>query len=188
MSESDVPVDSYLPPGEMLFSAAAVQEAIHGQAVRLRALLSARNPLVLVLMQGALYYAAWLTLALEMPLELDYIHASRYGDNRQGSQLRWIRRPPERIAGRSVLLIDDIFDEGATLRAAREACVSAGASDVVTAVLARKRRPGIVGPLPDSIALEVPNRFVVGCGLDCGGRWRNLGSIYALPDTWEAGH
>lgn len=178
--------ESRVPPGELLFDAAAVQAAIAAQARSLRPALAGRNPLVLVLMQGALYYAAWLTLALELPLELDYIHASRYRDGREGGGLHWIRRPPAAVSGRTVLLLDDIFDEGDTLAAARAACSEAGARETIAAVMARKRREHSAAEPPDSVALEVPDRFVVGCGLDCGGRWRNLSGIYALHDEKDS--
>ncbi|MGH8427052.1 MAG: hypoxanthine-guanine phosphoribosyltransferase [Gammaproteobacteria bacterium] len=173
---------SYLPPGELLFDAAAVQDAVFRQAAELRPQLERENPVVLVLMQGALYYAAWLTLALAIPLELDYAHASRYGDRRKGGELVWQRCPGANLAGRSVLVVDDIFDEGKTLAAVREACTQAGARELRTAVLARKLHDRVRGPLPESAALEVPDRFIVGCGLDYCGRWRNLPALYALTD------
>ncbi len=173
---------AFVPPGIELFSEEAVHRAIESQARDLAARLAGRNPLVLVLMQGALYYAAWLTLALGQPLEIDYIHATRYGDARRGRTLRWIRPPPGSVAGRTVLLVDDIFDEGVTLAEARAACLEAGASEVLSAVLARKRHARAVAPVPDSVALEVPDGFVVGCGLDDAGRWRNLPGIYLIEE------
>ncbi len=172
----------YAPPGVELFSADAVHEAVETQARALEPRLAGRNPLVLVLMQGAMYYAAWLTLALKQPLEIDYIHATRYGKERNGRILQWVRPPPASVAGRTVLLVDDIFDEGVTLAEARAACLDAGAAEVVVAVLARKRRPGVHVDPPDSVALEVPDGFVVGCGLDDAGRWRNLPGIYMLTE------
>ena len=173
------------PPGRQIFDALAVQEAIRTQARDLAPRLAGRNPLVLVLMQGALYYAAWLTVALGQPLELDYIHATRYGSRREGDELHWIRPPPPAVQGRKVLLLDDIFDEGLTLNEAAEACRRGGAESVVTAVLALKCHDRARGPRPDSVALEVPDAFVVGCGLDDNGRWRNLGGIYTIEE--EAG-
>lgn len=172
----------YEPPGVPLYDADAVQAAIEAQARALAPRLAGHNPLVLVLMQGALYYAAWLTLALKQPLEIDYIHATRYGAGRRGGKLSWIRPPPPATAGRMVLLVDDIFDEGVTLDAARAACLEAGATEVVSAVLALKRHAGANARTPDSVALEVPDGFVVGCGLDAGGRWRNLPGIYMLTE------
>jgi len=173
---------SYHPPGIELYDAGAVQAAIEVQARTLAPRLAGRNPLVLVLMQGAMYYAAWLTLALRQPLEIDYIHATRYGDGRNGKALQWVRPPPASVAGRTVLLVDDIFDEGVTLAEARTACLDAGATDVMLAVLVRKRRPQMHLDQPLSVALEVPDGFVVGCGLDDGGRWRNLPGLYRLTE------
>ncbi len=177
------PESPFSPPGRQLFSAEAVQEAIRVQARELAPRLAGRNPLVLVLMQGALYYAAWLTLALAQPLEIDYLHATRYGSRRKGEKLHWIRPPPPTVQGRHVLLIDDIFDEGVTLHEAAEACRRGGAESVLTAVLALKRhdRASAV-TLPDSVALQVPDEFVVGCGLDDNGRWRNLAGIYTIEE------
>jgi len=172
----------YSPPGVELFSADAVQEAVKAQARALEPRLAGRNPLVLVLMQGAMYYAAWLTLALKQPLEIDYIHATRYGRGRNGRKLQWVRPPQASVAGRMVLLVDDILDEGVTLAEARAACLDAGAAEVVVAVLARKRRPRVHVDPPDSAALEVPDGFVVGCGLDDAGRWRNLPAIYMIEE------
>ncbi len=173
---------AYVPPGELIHDAETVRSAIARQADALRPQLEGENPLVLVLMQGALYYAAWLTLALAIPLELDYVHVSRYRDQKTGGELVWQRAPGASIAGRSVLVVDDIFDEGATLAAVRVACIEAGARELHTAVMTRKLHDRAQAPLPESIALDVPDRFVVGCGLDYAGCWRNLPAIYALDD------
>lgn len=172
----------FMPPGRLVADPAEVREAVAAQARELGPRIAGRFPLVLVLMQGALYYAAWLTVALEQPLEMDYIHATRYGGSRQGEELYWLRPPPPAVAGRTVLLLDDIFDEGMTLEAAAAACRAAGAKRVITAVLARKCHDRVCAPAPDSVALEVPDAFVVGCGLDDDGRWRNLAGIYALDE------
>lgn len=170
----------YAPCATELFSPGDVQAAIEVQARNLAPRLAGRNPLVLVLMQGALYYAAWLTMALRLPLEMDYIHATRYGEKRNGETLHWIRPPPPEVAGRTVLLVDDIFDEGVTLAAAKTACLEAGAVETILAVLVRKRHDRALAAPPDSVALEVPDGFVVGCGLDDAGRWRNLEAIYLI--------
>ncbi len=173
--------DNFAPAGELIHDAPAVQRAVARQADALRPALAGKNPLVLALMQGALYYAAWLTVALAIPLELDYVHVGRYGAGREGGKLVWQRTPGAEVAGRCVLVVDDIFDEGRTLSAVREACAEAGARELYTAVLVRKRHDRAAGARPpDSAALEVPDRFIVGCGLDAAGRWRNLPALYAL--------
>jgi len=180
MSMSAADTETQVPPGELIHSADVVQAAIVRQADVLRPVLREEYPLVLVLMQGALYYAAWLTLALAIPLELDYVHVSRYADRREGRGLVWQRPPSADIAGRNVLIVDDIFDEGETLAAVREACKRAGARRLHTAVMTRKRHDRVRAAAPDSVALDVPDRFIVGCGLDDAGRWRNLPALYAL--------
>lgn len=172
----------YLPPGDLIHSPGAVRSAIARQARELRPLLRDDFPVALILMQGAIYYAAWLTLALEIPLELDYVHVSRYADRRHARELVWQRLPSADLDGRSVLVLDDIFDEGATLAAVREACLRAGARKLCTAVMTRKRHARARAAPPDSVALEVPDRFIVGCGLDDAGRWRNLRALYAVDD------
>ena len=174
--------EAFSPPGRLVHDARAVRDPSRAQADELTPRLAGRNPLVLVLMQGALYYAAWLTVALAQPLEIDYIHATRYGARREGEMLHWIRPPPAAVQGRQVLLLDDIFDEGVTLHEAAGACRRGGAESVVTAVLALKRHDRARMPPPDSVALEVPDAFVVGCGLDDNGRWRNLAGIYTIEE------
>lgn len=180
MSMLETDVERYAPPGELIHSVDAVQTAIARQADALRPILRDEYPLVLVLMQGALYYATWLTLSLAIPLELDYVHVSRYADRREGRELVWQRAPSADIAGRNILIVDDIFDEGETLAAVREACKWSDAHRLHTAVMTRKRHDRARAEAPDSVALEVPDRFIVGCGLDDAGRWRNLPALYAL--------
>lgn len=177
-----VPASGPARLGELLVDAGAVQAAVRREADALRPRLAGRNALALAVMQGGMYYAVWLTLALAIPLEIDYVHLGRYGDGRRGGELRWLRRPQAALAGRTVLVIDDIFDEGATLEAIRAACREQGAREVIVAVLALKRHERAAGVRPDSVALEVPDRFVVGCGLDFAGRWRNLPAIYAVAE------
>lgn len=173
---------AYHPPGELLFDADAVQAAVLRQASLLRERLRDANPLILTVMQGGVYYAVWLTLALAIPLELDYVHVSRYRQAQRGGRLEWIRRPQISLLGRKVVVVDDVFDEGATLLAVREACIEAGVQEVLTTVLVRKQRSVQETVIPDLyVALEAPDRFIVGCGLDYADRWRNLPGLYALP-------
>ena len=94
----------------------------------------------------------------------------------------WLEQPHADIAGRTIIVIDDIFDEGTTLRAVAEHCRQGGAAQVFTAVMLvkdRQRNPDI--PLPDYVTgLTVPDRYVFGCGMDLYGRWRHLTAVYAL--------
>lgn len=174
--------NEYVPPGRLIYDPEAVRQAVQRQAHALAPKLKGKNPIVLVVMCGALYYAAWLTSELSQPMEIDYVHLSRYGANRTGGTVHWERRPPpERIKGRTVLILDEIYDEGITLTQVRDYCIGSGAIEVLSAVLTKKRiarQSGLIAP--DFVALEVPDAFIVGCGLDDAGWWRNLPALYAL--------
>lgn len=142
----------------------------------------AERPLFLTLMQGGLFFAAQLGLASATDFQFDYIHATRYrGVN--GGELKWLRRPEAALAGRDVLLADDILDEGHTLLAIRAYCRGEGASSVRIAVLTEKRHDRRAsGIAADYIGLSVPDRYVFGYGMDWHGHGRNLPAIYALAE------
>ncbi len=138
------------------------------------------RPVFLTVMNGGLFFAAELALNLHTDFEFDYVHASRYHGT-AGADLNWVKRPEVDLAGRHVLLVDDILDEGPTLLAIRDYCRDQGAASVRIAVLADKqhdrRAPGIVA---DYACLALPDRYVFGFGMDWNGHGRNLPAIYAL--------
>jgi hypoxanthine phosphoribosyltransferase len=114
-------------------------------------------------------------------VEIDYIHVSRYQGATRGSNLQWIKLPSLSLEGRTVLIIDDILDEGLTLQAIVEHCFEKGAREVRTAVLVEKQlssRPGLARA--DFTGLLVPNRYVFGYGMDYQGQLRNVPGIYAV--------
>src|SRR3569833_768305 len=118
---------------------------------------------------------------LLFPLQIDYLHATRYQDTTQGGDLNWIVRPRHSLEDRVVLLIDDILDEGVTLAAVCDGCRTAGAREVYTAVLLVKVHDRKNGLKASFTGLEVEDRYVFGCGMDYKGYWRNLPGIYAIP-------
>ncbi|PJK10763.1 hypoxanthine-guanine phosphoribosyltransferase [Lysobacteraceae bacterium NML120232] len=146
----------------------------------------AHAPLFLTVMNGALPFAGALALALGargLDLQLDYLHATRYRGDTRGQDLHWLRQPTVSLAGRRVLLVDDILDEGQTLLEVKRWCEAQGAQDVRIAVLAVKRHDRCVpGIQADYIGLEVPDRYVFGYGMDYHEQGRNLPAIYALND------
>jgi hypoxanthine phosphoribosyltransferase len=107
----------------------------------------------------------------------------RYGRETKGGELVWIAGPQESVTGRTVLLLDDILDEGETLLAIRSRLFELGASAVLLAAFAVKIRREPPKILADFTGIRVPDRFVFGFGMDVGGRWRNLPSIRALAET-----
>ncbi len=171
---------------ECLFDAAAVERAVDQLAVRLTLRLHDAHPIVMCVMNGGMILTAELLLRLQFPLEVSYVHATRYRDATQGAVLEWRAAPAADVTGRTVLLVDDVLDEGHTLAAVDARLRESGAADVVTAVLVDKQ---IGRPRPvrvDDAALQCPDRFLFGHGMDYRGHWRNVAGIYALPAGWSA--
>ena len=140
------------------------------------------NPLIYTVMNGGLIVAGRLISRLDFPLELAYLHATRYGHAMTGTLLDWRVRPTEALSGRTVLIIDDVLDEGHTLDAICQNMREAGAAEVLTAVLVHKvhERKAVPGMRADFTGLDAPDRFLFGCGMDYKGYWRNAPGIYAV--------
>jgi len=170
---------------ECLFDRAAIDSLMDAQASQLNIRYAQIRPLVLCVMTGALVYAGQLLPRLNFALDLDYVHASRYGDARTGGVLDWIVRPRYDVRGREILLLDDILDEGVTLNEIRMWLLAAGAARVEIAVLTHKEKPVPQPCIPDYPALMTPDRYVYGFGLDVAGLWRNANGIFVATDTAE---
>lgn len=169
-----------LDSADLICSADEVAAAVRRMAADISAVLAEANPLVLSVMGGAVVFTGNLLPQLAFPLDFDYIHVTRYGDETSGGELRWIAAPHEAMAGRTVLVLDDILDEGITLAAIRTRMLDSGAAACYTAVFADK---DIGKPKPieaDFVGLALPNRYVFGFGMDVHGAWRNLPAIYAI--------
>ena len=173
---------AFLEDSDPIASGEEVQAAIRRIAAEVHGRLSGSYPLVLVVMGGAVVFAGQLLPLLRFPLDLDYIHASRYGAATRGGGIDWRVPPPEGVGGRTVLVVDDILDGGETLRAIRDRLMELRAERVLSAVLVEKE---LTRPKPiaaDFVGLRIPDRFVFGCGMDAKGYWRNLPEIRALRE------
>lgn len=167
---------------ECLCDAAEVKAAYQRMAQAISAELADTNPLCLCIVTGGIIPTGHLLSQLDFPLQLDYIHATRYRNTTQGTELDWRCYPKTPLGGRHVLLIDDILDEGLTLRAVSDYCLAEGAAKVHTAVLVDKQNARHTDGLAqaDFTGLHIPHRYVFGCGLDYKGYWRNADGIYAV--------
>jgi len=179
MSTAQSPV-SLLESAEIIYGEAQVAAVVKRLAGEISQALSETEPLVLCVMGGAVVFAGWLLPMLHFPLEFDYVQASRYHHGTNGRHLLWKVVPGENVRGRTVLLLDDILDEGHTLAAVREKCLQAGAERVLIAVLTEKDTEQAKPTRADFVGLTLPNRYVFGCGMDIYGWWRNLPAIYAV--------
>lgn len=169
-----------LRDARLLFDAPTLEAEITRMGQAIDAELHGEPAVMLTVMNGALVFAAQLALAVRTDLQFDYVHATRYHGNRPG-ELRWLRKPQADLRGRHVLLVDDILDEGHTLRAVRDACRELGAKRVMVATLCSKRHDRrIDGITADFNGVDVPDRYVFGYGMDYHEQGRNLPGIYAL--------
>lgn len=159
-----------------------IATAIAAVAERISADLRSELPLLLCVMRGGVVFTGQLLPKLRFPLDFDYVHATRYGDATQGGALDWRVLPAQSLAGRHVLLVDDILDVGTTLEAIRTHCLENGAASVRSAVLVEKQhdRKAVASLKADYAALSVPDRYVFGYGMDYRGYWRNAPGIYAV--------
>ncbi|KAB7768139.1 hypoxanthine-guanine phosphoribosyltransferase [Xanthomonas sp. LMG 12461] len=183
---STLTIAQALAQADLLVDRTRIDQAIAQMADAIAADYLGETPVYLTIMHGALPFAGQLALELGsrgQDLQLDYLHATRYRGETVGGELVWKHRPATALYGRRVLLLDDILDEGLTLKAVREWCLEQGATDVRIAALTVKRHDRCVpGVSADYVGVEVPDRYVFGFGMDVNEALRNLPAIYAMKE------
>ncbi len=165
---------------DCLFDKVDVLEAISALAKIISHNLADSNPVVLGIMNGGLIPMGLLITELDFPLQIDYLHATRYRDKTNGSQLQWLASPKIELRDRTVLLVDDIHDEGITLDKIKTFCLNSGVKNVYSAVLVNKIHHRKNNTSADFVALEIPDRYVFGFGMDYKGMLRNAPGIFAV--------
>jgi len=172
-----------LAEADLLVSKAECDAATVRVASEIKQKLGKEIPLVLAVMGGATVFTGQLLPLLDFPLEFDYVHVSRYGDKLSGGKLNWKVEPKESVQGRTVLVIDDILDEGETMAAICARVLSLGATACYSAVFCEKLINKPKPAKPDFLGVTVPDRYVFGYGMDAAGLWRNLPAVYALKGS-----
>ena len=181
MNTSTPSLSAALADAELLFDRNALESVIADMGRRIDAALDGERAVFLTVMNGALVFAGHLALAIRTDLEFDYVHATRYRGATSGSELHWLREPAADMQGRTVLLVDDILDEGHTLKAVRDDCLARGARRVLIVSLCTKDHDRLVeGVAADFNGVQLPDRYVFGFGMDYYEQGRNLPGIYAL--------
>ncbi len=164
---------------DRLYAPDAVEAALDRMAHEIGQRLANADPLLVCIMTGGVVPFGKLLPRLQFPLEIDYVHATRYGEKLRGGELDWRVGPTEEARGRTVLLVDDILDEGDTLAAIEARYRADGARDVHKAVLVVKNRARARNISVDFSGLDVPDRYIFGYGMDYKGYLRNAPGIYA---------
>lgn len=175
-------IQEVLNKATCLYTKQEIETALDSMASEIEAKLQNCNPILLCVMVGGLIPAGNLLPRLDFPLEVDYIHATRYGDATQGGELRWLVTPTLSLKDRVVLVIDDILDGGLTLSAIMNYCRQQGTKEVYSAVLLDKHQTRLPGGLPraDFTGITMENGFVFGYGMDYKGYLRNASGIYVV--------
>jgi hypoxanthine phosphoribosyltransferase len=171
-----------LVAAERLYDRAQIEIALDLMATEIERDFEGRNPVVLSVMNGGLIVTGHLLTRLSFPLQLDYIHVTRYRGRTRGGEIHWHKEPVIPLRDRTVLIIDDILDEGHTLAEILAYCRGRGAAQVAAVVLVDKRHRRKVAAA-DVAGLTVDDRYVFGFGMDYKGYLRNLPAIYAAVDT-----
>ncbi|MFM1896338.1 MAG: hypothetical protein RLZZ385_1412 [Pseudomonadota bacterium] len=171
-----------------LYDNRQMQAVLDDMAQRISQQLVHANPLVLCVMNGGLITTAGLLSRLDFPLQLDYIHATRYRDQTRGAELQWKALPGSSLRDRVVLVVDDILDEGVTLARILQWCGEQQARQTFSAVLVDKQHDRRQVELQaDFTGLQVPDHYLFGFGMDYKGFLRNAPGIFAVhPDDLDA--
>ena len=153
---------------------------LDGLAEGITADLKDKNPIILCVMTGGIIPVGHLATRLTFPLQLDYIHATRYRGETSGGELHWIQEPSISLQDRNVLIVDDIFDEGITLLEIAKYCKEKGADKIRSAVLVNKLHDRKINYKPDYVGLNIEDRYLFGFGMDYKNYLRNVNAIHAV--------
>ena len=143
-----------------------------------------KNPLLLSILKGSFMFLADLLRELAFPLEIDFITVSSYGAGTETSgNIRLVHEPRCPLEGRHVLVIEDIIDSGLTTSFIRDYAKKQKVASVkLCALLDKPERRQVHVPI-DYLGVKVTNKFLVGYGLDCAEKYRNLPEVFVLEES-----
>ena len=169
---------------EQLHGPDDINAALDRMAAEITRELGDSRPVVLCVLTGGIIPTGHLLTRLAFPLETDYLHATRYRGRTSGDAVEWVSEPGISLQGRTVLVVDDILDEGHTLADVLRFCKESGVASIYSAVLVEKQHDRRNDELhADFTGLHVDDRYVFGFGMDYKGYLRNLNGIFALGDN-----
>jgi len=168
-------------PGKVLLDERKIAARLDGLAEEINDTYGGMPVVIVGVLDGCLIFLADLVRRFEMPLELSLVRVRTYFEAAAPQKSPAIDSAQiGEVAGRHVLVVDDIYDTGATLAALKSAITAAGAGSVRLCALMEKKRKHEHEVHLDFCGFRVPDVFVVGYGLDYAGRWRNLPHVAVL--------
>lgn len=181
------PINEVFEKATCLFTLAEIEAALDRMAAAITEQLHDKNPIILCVMVGGLVAMGNLLPRLNFPLEVDYVHATRYQGDIRGGDLTWKAKPNHNLLGRTVLVFDDILDGGLTLAAIIADLKKMGADDIYSAVLVDKHHKRVPEGLDkaDFVGLEVEDHYIFGYGMDYNEYLRNAPGIFVVAPEHE---
>jgi hypoxanthine phosphoribosyltransferase len=178
-------IKSVYEKSSCLFTTNEVEAALDRMAIKIHEQLQDQNPVIICVMIGGLVPLGNLLPRLDFPLEVGYVHATRYKGEITGGDIHWKVKPSTNLAGRTVLVVDDILDGGVTLAAIIAEIKALEATQVYSAVLVDKYRKRVPNGLQhaDFVGLQVEDHYIFGYGMDYHEYLRNAPGIFVVhPD------
>ena len=158
-------------------------KAVDNVAEKMNADLKGKNPLFLIVLNGAFMFASDLLKRVEIPAQLSFVKVASYSGVESTGKVTELIGLNEEVKGRTVVIIEDIVDSGRTMYGMVEKLKSLGTDDIRIATLFFKPEALQYDLNIDYVAMNIPNDFIVGYGLDYDGYGRNLRDIYTLINS-----
>lgn len=165
---------------EVFIKEAEIQQSIRQVAEEINRDLAGKNPLFLIVLNGAFMFAADLMKSVDIECQLSFVKLSSYAGTNTTQVVRELIGLDEPLTGRSVVLVEDIVDTGHTMSHLLDKLKNLGAKEVKIATLAFKPDAFLYDYPIDYIGMEIPNDFIVGYGFDYDGYGRNSADIYKI--------
>ena len=184
MTVSKVELEAMQSKAKCLHDMQEINAALDRMATEITQVLKETQPIVMTVLNGSIIPVGHLVTRLDFPLQLDYLHVTRYQGKMHASQLHWLAEPRSSLKDRVILIVEDVLDAGTTLAEIIKYCEAEGAAKIYTAVVVDKKHPRAEGGLvkADFTGLLVEDLFLIGFGLDYEGYFRNLPGIYAVVE------
>ncbi len=174
-------MDNVQPPREPVISTEQIHQRVQELGRQITKEYTGKRLVLLGVLNGAFIFAADLCRAIDLDLEVDFIRVASYGAATVSSgTIRLIKEPGIDLAGKEVLLVEDIVDTGTTMAWLRDHFSTSQAQSVrICALIDKKERRKVVVDV-DYVGFDLDRGFLVGYGLDYAERYRNLKAIYSL--------
>jgi hypoxanthine phosphoribosyltransferase len=170
-----------MPPGRTLLTQAQIRARVRQLGRSISRHYVGERPIFLGVMNGALFFLGDLLRAVDLDhVEISCIRLASYAGTQSTGKLRGLDALGKSMAGRHILIVDDILDTGRTLSALSTRLKKLGAAEVKICVLLEKKRRHEISVRADWTGFKIADEFVVGYGLDYDGRYRGLKQIRVL--------